>query len=101
MGNYPETVLTKDKKGNLEVRNLVSRGQFVMYDYRDVKTFKQVESNKKKIYLKDENGQISEYYIIPLKAGNRSLLITPDKPEEKTRKVWNEKTKKEEDLWKT
>jgi hypothetical protein len=100
MEKYPETVLTKDKKGNLEVRNLVSRGQFVMYDYRDVKTFKQVEGDKKKIYLKDENGQISEYYIIPLKTGNRSLLITPEKAEEKTRKVWNEKTK-EEDLWKT
>jgi hypothetical protein len=100
MEKYPESVLTKDKKGNLGVRNIVSRGQFVMYDYRDVKTFKQVESNKKKIYLKDENGQISEYYVIPLKIGNRSLLITPDKLEEKPRKVWNDKTEKEEDLWK-
>ena len=99
MGEYPETVLTKDKKGNQEIRNLVSRGQFVIYDYRDIKTFKQVESNKKKIYLKDENGQISEYYIIPLKTGNRALLITPEKLEEKPRKVWNEKSKKEEDLW--
>jgi len=101
MKEYPESVLTKDKKDNLEVRNLISRGQFVMYDYRDVKTFKQVESNKKKVYLKDENGQISEYYIIPLKVGNRSLLITPEKPEEKPRKVWNDKPRKEEDLWKT
>ena len=99
MEDYPETVLTKDKKGDQEIRNLVSRGQFVMYDYRDIKTFKQVESNKKKIYLKDENGQISEYYIIPLKTGNRSLLIIPEKIEEKHRKVWNEKNKKEEDLW--
>ena len=101
MKEYSESVLTKDKKGNLEVRNIISRGQFVMYDYRDDKTFKQVENNKKKIYLKDENGQISEYYIIPLKTGNRSLLITPEKPEEKPRKVWNERTEKEEDLWKT
>jgi hypothetical protein len=101
MEKYPETVLTKDKKGNLEVRNMIYRGQFVMYDYRNVKTFKQVEGNKKKIYLKDENGQISEYYIIPLKTGNRSLLITPEKSEEKPRKIWNERTKKEEDLWKT
>jgi len=101
MKEYSESVLTKDKKGNLEVRNIISRGQFVMYDYRDDKTFKQVENKKKKIYLKDENGQISEYYIIPLKTGNRSLLITPEKPEEKPRKVWNERTEKEEDLWKT
>jgi len=98
MENYPETVLTKDKKGNIEVRNLISRGNFVIYDYRDVKTFKQVESNKKKIYLKDGNSQVSEYYIIPLKTGNRSLLINPEKPVEKPRKVWNDKTKKEEDL---
>jgi len=101
MKKYPEAVLTKDKKSNLEVRNLISRGQFVIYDYRDIKTFKQVESNKKKIYLKDENGQISEYYIIPLKTGNRSLLITPEKSEVKPRKIWNEKTKKEEDLLET
>ena len=98
--NYPESVLTKDRKSNLEVRNLISRGQFVMYDYRDVKTFKQLESNKKKIYLKDEEGKIIEYYIIPLKTGNRSLLITPEKAEEKPRKIWNEKIKKEEDLLK-
>lgn len=98
MKEYPESVLTKDKKGNLEVRNLISRGQFVMYDYRDVKSFKQMESNKKKLYLKDKNDKIEEYYIIPLKNDNRSLLITPDKPEEKTRKIWNDESKKEEDL---
>jgi hypothetical protein len=73
--------LTKDKGGNLEVRNLISRGQFLMYDYRDVKTFKKVENNKKKIHLKDKEGKITEYYIIPLKIGNRSLLITSDKAE--------------------
>ena len=99
MKEYPESVLTKDRKGNLEVRNLISRGQFVVYDYRDVKTFKQVENNKKKLYLKDKDGEIREYYIIPLKTGNRSLLITPEKSEEKVRKLWNDKTQKEEDLW--
>jgi hypothetical protein len=99
MKEYPESVLTKDKKGNLEIRNLVSRGQFVMYDYRELNSFRQVESNKKKLYLKDKDGKIEEFYIIPLKTGNRSLLIIPDKPEGKPRKVWNDKTKKEEDLW--
>lgn len=99
MKKYPESVLTKDKKGNSEVRNLISRGQFVVYDYRDVKTFKQVESNKKKLYLKDKDGKVTEYYIIPLKSGNRSLLIKSEKPEEKVRKVWNDKIQKEEDLW--
>ena len=94
-------MLTKDRKGNIEVRNLVSRGKFVMYDYRDTKTFKKVESNKKKLYLKDEDGKIIEYFIIPLKTPDRSLLISPEKPKEKIRKVWNDKTKREEDLWKT
>lgn len=98
MLKYPEEVLTKDKKGNLEVRNLISRGNFVLYDYRDVKTFKQVESGKKKLYLKDENGEVKEYYIIPMKDG-RSLLIEPKEKEEKERKVWNDKTKKAEELW--
>ena len=98
MKEYPESILTKDRKGNLEIRNLVSRGQFVMYDYRDVKTFKRVESNKKKLYLKGKDGKITEYYIIPLKSDNRSLLIKPEKPEEKVRKIWNEKLQKEEDL---
>jgi len=98
MLKYPEEVLTKDKKGNLEVRNLISRGKFVLYDYRDVKTFKHVESGKKKLYLKDESGEIKEYYIIPMKDG-RSLLIEPKEKEEKERKVWNDKTKKAEELW--
>jgi len=95
MAKYPETVLTKDRKGNVEVRNLVSRGKFVIYDYRDVKTFKQVENNKKKLCLKDENGEVKEYFIIPLKGG-RALLIEPKEKEEKETRVWNEKTKKEE-----
>lgn len=97
---YPESILTKNKKGNLEVRNLVSRGQFVMYDYRDLKTFKQVENRKRKLYLKDESGKIEEYYIIPLQTKNKSLLIVPEKVEKKERKVWNDKSKKEEDIWK-
>jgi len=91
---FGEDVLTKDRKGNLEVRNLVSRGKFVLYDYRDPKTFKQVESSKRKLYLKDE-----EFYLIPLK-GERWLMIKPKVPEDKVRKVWNDKTKKEESLFK-
>jgi len=96
---YPESVLTKDRRGNIEVRNLISRGNFLIHDYRDPKTFKQLENKKKKLYLKDKNGQISEYYIIPLKTRNRSLIVTPEKPEEKIRKVWSYKMQKEEDLW--
>ena len=97
MAKYPENVLTKDKKGNLEVRNLISRGEFVLHDYRDPKTFKPVESGKKKLYLKDESGNVKEYYIIPMKGG-KSLLIEPKEKEEKERKVWNDNLKKEEEI---
>ncbi len=97
---YPESVLTKNKKGKLEVRNLVSRGQFVMYDYHDPKTFKHVENKKKKLYLKGEDGKVEEYYIVPLKDEKRSLFISPEKVEEKFRKVWNGKKRSVENLWK-
>ncbi len=98
--NYPDSVLTKDKKGNPEVRNLISRGDYVLYDYRDPKTFKQLENRKQKLYLKDETGEIKEYYIIPTAIPTRSLFITPTKIEIKERDVWNEKKKKAEQLWK-
>lgn len=97
---YPDNVLTKDKKGNLEVRNLISRGNFVIYDYRDPKTFEQVENKKKKLYLKDESGKVEEYYIIPTASTNRSLFIAPKKIEIKERQVWNDKKKKTEPFWK-
>jgi hypothetical protein len=99
MKKYPRSVLTENKRGKAEVRNLVSRGKFVMYDYRDAKTFRQVENKKKKLYLKDQYGIVEEYFIIPLKAATKSLLIVPKEKDEKERKVWNEKAKKEEDLW--
>lgn len=96
---YPKSVITKNKKGEYEIRNLISRGQFVMYDYRDVKTFKQVENNKRKLYLKDESGKIEEYYIIPTQTPSRSLFIKPKEVENKVRSVWNSKKRKEEPLW--
>jgi len=98
MAKYPESVLTKDRKGNIEVRNLVSRGKFILHDYRDAKTFKEVESGKKKLCLKDESGEVKEFFIIPLKGG-RALFIEPKEKEEKDRKIWNDKIKKEEELW--
>lgn len=96
---YPESVLTKDRKGSLEVRNLISRGDFVIYDYRDPSTFKQVENRKRKLYLKDKSGKIEEYYIIPTASANHSLFITPKEIKTKKREVWNEKNKKAEPLW--
>ena len=97
MKKYPEGVLTKDRKGNVEVRNLVSKGKFLMYDYRHPETFKQVESNKLKLYLKDAEGK-KGFYLIPLK-GNRFLMIEAKEGKHPERKVWNEKKNKEENIF--
>lgn len=96
---FPNKVLTKDRKGNLEVRNLISRGEYVMYDYRDPNTFKSLENKKQKLYLKDKSGEVKEYYIIPTATPSRSLFISPKKIEKKDRDVWNNKKKKAEALW--
>jgi hypothetical protein len=93
---FPEEVLTKTKKGNIEVRNLIARRKFVWYDYRDPETFEKVENGKSRIFLKDDDGNVYIYFVIPLKDG-RLLLIEADKEEDK--KVWNNKTKKAEYLW--
>ncbi|MGC9059480.1 MAG: hypothetical protein ACP5H3_03710 [Candidatus Aenigmatarchaeota archaeon] len=93
---FPEEVLTKTKKGKIEVRNLIARGKFVWYDYRDPKTFENAENNKSRIFLKDEEGNVKSYFIIPLKE-KRFLLIEAEKEEDK--KVWNDKKKRVEDLW--
>jgi len=93
---FPSDVLTEDRKGNTEVRNVVSKGKFVMYDYRDVNAFKQVENKKLKLYLKDEEGK-KGFYLIPLK-GNRYLMIEA-KQDKHPEKVWNEKKKRAEGLF--
>lgn len=89
---YPEEVLTKDKKGNLEVRTLVGKGKFVKYDYRDPKTGKILENGKFSIILKTKDGE-EHYYMIPIKG---KFLAIPIKEENK-RKVWD--GKKAVDLW--
>ena len=94
---YPEEVLTTDRRGNIEVRNLISEGRFIMYDYRDPKTFRQLENNKLKLYLKDEEGK-KGFYLIPLKGG-RYLMIEAKQDKHPERKVWNEKKKKAEELF--
>jgi len=88
----PSEVLTKSKKGKIEVRSLVKRG----YEYLDPKTLQKSE-NKVKLVLKDENGKLEEFFLIPLKQSNKFLAL---KVEEKgERKIWNPRTKKIEDLF--
>jgi hypothetical protein len=92
---YPESVITKDKKGNKEVRLLVDKGQFVRYQYMDPKTGKIVEKGKSSIILKTAEKE-EHFYIIPIKKG-RALVIFP-KSEVKQRKVWNKTTKNAENI---
>ncbi len=96
---FPETVLAIGKKDKLEVRSLEHRGQYVMCKYLDPQTMKLAHS-KRKLTLKDEEGTLFEYFIIPLKDPRRSLLISVEK-EEKNREVWNEKAGTAEDLWRS
>lgn len=94
---FPEAVLTKGRGGKLEVRALDSRGSFVMCKYLDPKTMKPTEK-KRKLMLKDQNGTIVEYFIIPLKDPKRALLLSSE-TEEKERQVWVEAVGKAEEVW--
>ncbi len=88
---YPDAVLTKNKKGETEVRNLLSRGSFVKYNYIYPGTGKVAEGGKFSIILKDKKGKKEYYFMIPIK-GNRFLGI-PQK-EKKGSKLWDSKKKK-------
>jgi hypothetical protein len=92
----PETVLTKGRGGKMEVRALDSLGSYVMCKYLDPKTMKPADQ-KRKLTLKDADGRVLQYFIIPLKNPKRSLLLTAE-PEEKERQVWNEKLQRAEDI---
>lgn len=94
---FPETVLTKSKKGKLEIRTLDNRGTYVICKYLDPKTMKLADT-KRKLMLKDDEGNIAGYFIIPLKDPKRALLIVPE-VEEKDRQIWNDKLGKAEKIW--
>lgn len=94
---FTNDVLTKAKSGKLEVRALHSRGSFVMCKYLNPETLK-LADKKTKMTLRHSDGSVEEYFIIPLRDPKRSLLVKAES-EEKDRKVWNQQTKKEEDLW--
>ncbi len=97
MTKYPESVLTRGKSGKIELRALVSRGEFVICKYLDPDTL-QPADKKLKLTLKRDDGEVEEYFLIPLKDG-RYLMITPKKKEEKEREVWNLSEGKAEPLW--
>lgn len=95
--DLPENVLTKGKRGKLEVRALDSRGSYVMCKYLDPKTMKPADT-KRKLMLRDQSGNVLEYFIIPLKDTKRALLLTAAS-EEKECKVWLESLGRAEEIW--
>jgi hypothetical protein len=94
---FSDAVLTKAKGGRIELRAVDSREEYVLCKYLDTKTLRPADK-KKKLCLRDKDDSIQEYFIIPLK-DKRSLLVASGK-KEKNAKVWNERKKKEEDVWK-
>ncbi len=81
---YPEEVLTKSKKGKIEVRKLVDRGSFIRYEYLDPETDERSE-NKVKLVLSMED-KSEEFFMIPMK--DKRFLLIPVKSKGK-RMVWD------------
>lgn len=82
---YPESVLTKSKKGKIEVRSLIDSGKFTRYEYLDPKTGKKSE-NKFKLVLKGKKQE--EFFVIPISGGR--FLLVPSEAKGK-RKIWDGK----------
>jgi len=94
---FSNEVLTKGKSGKLELRTLHSRGSYVMCKYLNPQTLR-LADRKMKLTLKRKDGIVEEYFIIALRDPRRSLLVKGES-EEKDRKIWNQETRQEEDLW--
>ncbi len=83
---FPEEVLTRTKKGEIEVRSLIDRGRYVRYNYLHPKTGEPMEGGKVKLVLISESGKTEEFFIIPTKS-MRDLLIPA--AEKGSRKIWD------------
>ncbi len=86
MTHFPEEVLTRTKKGEIEVRSLIDRGRYVRYNYLHPETGEPMEGGKVKLVLIAEDGRVEEFFIIPTKS-KRDLLIPA--AEKGARKVWD------------
>ena len=86
MTTFPEEVLTRTKKGEIEVRSLIDRGRYVRYNYLHPETGQPMEGGKVKLVLFSESGKTEEYFIIPTKS-KRALLIPA--AEKGMRKIWD------------
>jgi len=86
MATFPDEVLTRTKKGEVEVRSLLDRGRYVRYNYLDPETGGPMEGGKIKLVLISDAGRTEEYFIIPTKS-KRDLLVPA--AEKGARKVWD------------
>ncbi len=86
MTTFPEEVLTRTKKGEMEVRSLIDRGRYVRYNYLHPETGQPMEAGKVKLVLLSESGKMEEFFIIPTKS-KRDLLIPA--AEKGARKIWD------------
>jgi hypothetical protein len=91
---YPESVLTKNKKGEVEVRSFLRRGEFVEYQYLDPSTGKTAENGKIKLVLKS-GGKEESCFIIPLGQKDKFLFLKQEGKVEG--KLWD--GKKEVKIW--
>ena len=88
MAAFPDEVLTRTKKGEIEVRSLIDRGRYVRYNYLHPETGEPMEGGKVKLVLLSEDGKAEEFFVIPTKS-HRDLLIPA--AEKGARKVWDGK----------
>jgi len=79
-------VLTRTKKGEIEVRSLIDRGRYVRYNYLHPETGEDMEGGKVKLVLIPESGEPQEFFIIPTNP-RRDLLIPA--PEKGARRIWD------------
>ena len=86
MTTFPDEVLTRTTKGEIEVRSLIDRGRYVRYSYLHPETGEPMEGGKMKLVLFSESGKAEEYFVIPTKS-RRDLLIPAAK--KGTRKIWD------------
>lgn len=86
MARFPDEVLTKTKKGEIEVRSLLDRGRYVRYRYLHPDTGEPMEGGKVKLVLISEQGKTEEFFVIPT-ASKRDLLIPA--AEKGARRVWD------------
>ncbi len=86
MTRYPEEVLTRTKKGDIEVRSLIDRGRYLRYNYLHPETDEPLEGGKVKLVLVSERGKTEEFFIIPTKS-RRNLLVPA--AEKGARKIWD------------